>query len=54
MEQLDLLIDAYNAAVGDLSPVQQQLGMELRQVHRNWRSKRFSAKEAAEKTNPGS
>ena len=25
MEQLDLLIDAYNAAVGDLSPVQQKL-----------------------------
>ena len=26
VEQLDLLIDAYNAAVGDLSPVQQPLG----------------------------
>ena len=25
VEQLDLLIDAYNAAVGDLSPVQQTL-----------------------------
>jgi hypothetical protein len=46
VEQLDLLIDAYNAAVGDLSPVQQQLGLELRQVELE---KRFSLYEVPRK-----